>query len=62
MHISFATSYQEAIDKYESVMKTEPNVPFYSNLAKERICFSLVKVSGGRENPCAPSASGDSAV
>lgn len=43
----FAISYQEALDKYESVMKTEPNVPYYTNLAKERICFSLVKVSGG---------------
>lgn len=42
-----AISYQEALDKYESVMKTEPNVPYYTNLAKERICFSLVKVSGG---------------
>lgn len=37
--------YQDAIDKYESVMKTEPNVPLYTNLAKERICFCLVKVS-----------------
>uniref|UniRef100_A0A672ZKK7 DnaJ homolog subfamily C member 3-like n=1 Tax=Sphaeramia orbicularis TaxID=375764 RepID=A0A672ZKK7_9TELE len=36
--------YQEAIDKYESVMKTEPSVQFYTNLAKERICFCLVKV------------------
>ena len=39
-----AIRYQEAIDKYESVMKTEPNVPHYTNLAKERICFCLVKV------------------
>ncbi|CAF88050.1 unnamed protein product, partial [Tetraodon nigroviridis] len=37
-------SYQEAIDKYEAVMKTEPNVPYYTNLAKERVCFSLVKM------------------
>lgn len=36
--------HQEAIDKYESVMKTEPNVQFYTNLAKERICFCLVKL------------------
>lgn len=36
--------YEEAIDKYESVMKTEPNVAYYTNLAKERICFCLVKV------------------
>lgn len=25
-------------------METEPNVPYYTNLAKERICFCLVKV------------------
>ncbi|XP_062239685.1 dnaJ homolog subfamily C member 3b [Platichthys flesus] len=36
--------YQEAIDKYESVMKTEPNIVYYTNLAKERICFCLVKI------------------
>ncbi|XP_038126260.1 dnaJ homolog subfamily C member 3b [Cyprinodon tularosa] len=36
--------YQEAIDKYESVMKTEPNVQSYINRAKERICFCLVKL------------------
>ncbi|KAK2860440.1 hypothetical protein Q7C36_004606 [Tachysurus vachellii] len=35
--------YQEAIEKYESVMRTEPNVHFYTNKAKERICFCLVK-------------------
>lgn len=40
----FRIRYQEAIDKYESVMKTEPNVQYYINLAKERICFCLVKV------------------
>lgn len=33
-------------------MKTEPNVPYYTNLAKERICFSLVKVSGSSNNLC----------
>uniref|UniRef100_A0A8C1WXN9 DnaJ (Hsp40) homolog, subfamily C, member 3b n=1 Tax=Cyprinus carpio TaxID=7962 RepID=A0A8C1WXN9_CYPCA len=33
--------YQEAIEKYESVMRTEPNVAFYTNKAKERICFCL---------------------
>ncbi|XP_038821598.1 dnaJ homolog subfamily C member 3-like [Salvelinus namaycush] len=32
-----------AIYNYESVMKTEPNVPYYANKAKERICFCLVK-------------------
>uniref|UniRef100_A0A8B9J5M7 DnaJ (Hsp40) homolog, subfamily C, member 3b n=1 Tax=Astyanax mexicanus TaxID=7994 RepID=A0A8B9J5M7_ASTMX len=36
--------YQEAIDKYESVMKTEPKITFYTTKAKERICFSLVKI------------------
>uniref|UniRef100_A0AAR2L8W3 DnaJ (Hsp40) homolog, subfamily C, member 3b n=1 Tax=Pygocentrus nattereri TaxID=42514 RepID=A0AAR2L8W3_PYGNA len=36
--------YQEAIDKYESVMRTEPNIPFYTTKAKERICFCLVKI------------------
>nr|XP_046174048.1 dnaJ homolog subfamily C member 3-like isoform X2 [Oncorhynchus gorbuscha] len=36
-------SYQMAISNYESVMKTEPNVPYYTNKAKERICFCLVK-------------------
>lgn len=35
--------HQEAIEKYESVMKTEPDVVYYTNLAKERICFCLVK-------------------
>ncbi|KAL0970277.1 hypothetical protein UPYG_G00239780 [Umbra pygmaea] len=35
--------YQEAIDQYESVMRTEPNVLYYTNKAKERICFCLVK-------------------
>lgn len=39
--------YEEAIDKYESVMKTETTVPYYTNLAKERICHCLVKVSDG---------------
>ncbi|XP_076016207.1 dnaJ homolog subfamily C member 3b [Genypterus blacodes] len=36
--------HQDAIEKYESVMKTEPTVPHYTNLAKERICFCLVKL------------------
>uniref|UniRef100_H2UPZ6 DnaJ (Hsp40) homolog, subfamily C, member 3b n=1 Tax=Takifugu rubripes TaxID=31033 RepID=H2UPZ6_TAKRU len=44
-----AESYQEALDKYEAVMKTEPNVPYYTNLAKERICFSLVKMKSTHE-------------
>ncbi|KAM7366336.1 hypothetical protein PAMP_015784 [Pampus punctatissimus] len=42
-------SYQGAIDKYESVMKTEPSVPHYTNLAKERICFCLVKLKMAHE-------------
>lgn len=33
-------------------MKTEPNVPFYTNLAKERICFGLVKVSRSSKDLC----------
>uniref|UniRef100_A0A3P9IXE7 DnaJ (Hsp40) homolog, subfamily C, member 3b n=1 Tax=Oryzias latipes TaxID=8090 RepID=A0A3P9IXE7_ORYLA len=37
--------YRDAIDKYESVMKTESDVPFYTNLAKERICFCFVKLN-----------------
>lgn len=40
----FVFRYQDAIDKYESVMRTEPNVLYYTNKAKERICFCLVKV------------------
>uniref|UniRef100_A0A8C2X631 DnaJ homolog subfamily C member 3 n=1 Tax=Cyclopterus lumpus TaxID=8103 RepID=A0A8C2X631_CYCLU len=36
--------HQQAVDKYESVMKTEPNILFYTNLAKERICFCMVKL------------------
>lgn len=35
--------FHQAIEKYESVMKTEPNVMFYTNLAKEKICFCLVQ-------------------
>ncbi|XP_037539667.1 dnaJ homolog subfamily C member 3b [Nematolebias whitei] len=41
--------YQESIEKYESVMKTEPSIPFYTNLAKERICFCLVKLQLANE-------------
>ncbi|XP_041840367.1 dnaJ homolog subfamily C member 3-like [Melanotaenia boesemani] len=36
--------YQDAIDKYESVTKRHRNVLYYTNLAKERICFCLVKL------------------
>ncbi|XP_054609752.1 dnaJ homolog subfamily C member 3b [Dunckerocampus dactyliophorus] len=36
--------YQDAIDKYETVMKTEPHVPHYTIRAKERICFCLLKL------------------
>ncbi|KAM9834980.1 dnaJ homolog subfamily C member 3b isoform 1-T1 [Syngnathus typhle] len=44
-----AERYREAIDKYEGVMKAEPHVPQYSNLAKERICFCLVKAKSATE-------------
>lgn len=37
--------YQDAIGKFEAVMRTEADVPYYTNLAKEKICFCLVKVS-----------------
>ncbi|MEQ2158133.1 DnaJ subfamily C member 3 [Goodea atripinnis] len=33
--------YEDAVSKYEDVMKTEPNVPQFSLLAKERICHAL---------------------
>uniref|UniRef100_A0A7N8XMN1 DnaJ homolog subfamily C member 3 n=1 Tax=Mastacembelus armatus TaxID=205130 RepID=A0A7N8XMN1_9TELE len=33
--------YEEAVSKYEGVMKTEPNVHHFSHLAKERICHAL---------------------
>uniref|UniRef100_A0A672U8U4 DnaJ homolog subfamily C member 3 n=1 Tax=Strigops habroptila TaxID=2489341 RepID=A0A672U8U4_STRHB len=35
--------YQDAINKYDSVMKTEPDVPIYATRAKERICHCLSK-------------------
>ncbi|XP_029113124.1 dnaJ homolog subfamily C member 3b isoform X2 [Scleropages formosus] len=35
--------YQEAMEKYELVTRTEPHVPFYTDKAKERICHCLVK-------------------
>ncbi|XP_030636053.1 dnaJ homolog subfamily C member 3b [Chanos chanos] len=41
--------YQEAMEKYESAMKTEPNVPFYTSKAKERICYCLVKSNRAEE-------------
>ncbi|XP_051928114.1 dnaJ homolog subfamily C member 3b isoform X1 [Hippocampus zosterae] len=40
---------QDAIEKYEGVMKAEPHVPHYTNLAKERICFCLVKVKSATD-------------
>lgn len=49
--LSWTIRYQEAIDKYDSVMKTEPNVLYYTNLAKERICYCLVKVRDGPHPP-----------
>uniref|UniRef100_A0A8C4TX77 DnaJ homolog subfamily C member 3 n=1 Tax=Falco tinnunculus TaxID=100819 RepID=A0A8C4TX77_FALTI len=35
--------YEDAISKYDSVMKTEPGVPIYATRAKERICHCLSK-------------------
>ncbi|NXG18141.1 DNJC3 protein, partial [Grallaria varia] len=35
--------YEDAISKYESVMKIEPEVPIYTTRAKERICHCLSK-------------------
>nr|XP_060625469.1 dnaJ homolog subfamily C member 3 [Anolis sagrei ordinatus] len=35
--------YQDAIDKYETVMKTDTQVPVYTTRAKERICYCLSK-------------------
>uniref|UniRef100_A0A8C6LUD9 DnaJ homolog subfamily C member 3 n=1 Tax=Nothobranchius furzeri TaxID=105023 RepID=A0A8C6LUD9_NOTFU len=35
--------YEEAVSKYQSVMKTEPNVPQFSLLAMERICHALTQ-------------------
>ncbi|XP_048834795.1 dnaJ homolog subfamily C member 3a isoform X1 [Brienomyrus brachyistius] len=33
--------YEDAVSKYESVMKTEPDVRHYTHLASERICHCL---------------------
>ncbi|XP_034042525.1 dnaJ homolog subfamily C member 3a [Thalassophryne amazonica] len=38
-----AQRYEDAVSKYEAVMKTEPNVQAFSLLAKERICHSLAQ-------------------
>ncbi|XP_034970370.1 dnaJ homolog subfamily C member 3 [Zootoca vivipara] len=35
--------YQDAIDKYQTVMKTESEVPVYTTRAKERICHCFSK-------------------
>ncbi|KAM4561727.1 dnaJ homolog subfamily C [Fundulus diaphanus] len=35
--------YEDAVSKYEAVMKTEPNVAQFSHVAKERICHALSK-------------------
>ncbi|KAF3843212.1 hypothetical protein F7725_002061 [Dissostichus mawsoni] len=35
--------YEEAVSKYEAVMKTEPNVHHLSLLAKERMCHALAQ-------------------
>ncbi|XP_054887410.1 dnaJ homolog subfamily C member 3a isoform X1 [Poeciliopsis prolifica] len=39
--------FEEAVSKYEAVMKTEPNVPQFSALAKERICHALSQAQQG---------------
>ncbi len=36
--------FDEAVSKYEAVMKTEPNVHHFSLLAKERMCHALAQV------------------
>lgn len=36
--------YEDAVSKYEAVMKTEPNVPHFTLLAKERMCHALAQV------------------
>ena len=36
--------YEDAVSKYEAVMKTEPNVMHFRVLAKERICHALAQV------------------
>uniref|UniRef100_A0A8C5NHS0 DnaJ homolog subfamily C member 3 n=1 Tax=Gouania willdenowi TaxID=441366 RepID=A0A8C5NHS0_GOUWI len=38
---SFLCRFEEAVSKYEAVMKTEPNVHLFSLLAKARICHAL---------------------
>lgn len=35
--------YEDAVSKYEAVMKTEPNVHHFALLAKERICHALAQ-------------------
>uniref|UniRef100_A0A4W6FWZ5 DnaJ homolog subfamily C member 3 n=1 Tax=Lates calcarifer TaxID=8187 RepID=A0A4W6FWZ5_LATCA len=35
--------YEEAVNKYEAVMKTEPKVHHFTLLAKERICHALAQ-------------------
>lgn len=36
--------YEDAVNKYEAVMKTEPDVHHFTLLAKERICHALTQV------------------
>lgn len=36
--------YEDAVSKFEAVMKTEPNVHHFSLLAKQRICHALTQV------------------
>uniref|UniRef100_A0A3Q2G466 DnaJ homolog subfamily C member 3 n=1 Tax=Cyprinodon variegatus TaxID=28743 RepID=A0A3Q2G466_CYPVA len=39
--------YEDAVSKYEAVIKTEPNVRQFSLLAKERICHALSQAQQG---------------
>lgn len=36
--------YEDAVSKYEAVMKTEPNVRHFTLFAKQRICHALAQV------------------
>lgn len=42
--VFYSFRYEDAVSKYEAVLKTEPNVPHFSVLAKERMCHALAQV------------------
>uniref|UniRef100_A0A668AUG3 DnaJ homolog subfamily C member 3 n=1 Tax=Myripristis murdjan TaxID=586833 RepID=A0A668AUG3_9TELE len=44
--------YEDAVSKYEAVMKTEPNVHHYSLHAKERICHALSQQASRAVSVC----------